>query len=178
VLLQERVPAAIGWERCAAIHQRSAANRAIAAALGAPREGPALLRGLVVCGRCGRRLMPASGGQDGCLRYTCGRGVIDDGAPPCVSLSGACLERLVVEQSMQVLQPAALDVSLAAEHALRAERAPLDAHWQQRVARARCGAERAARQYATGEPAHRLVARELARLWEEALRQEPHAQEA
>jgi hypothetical protein len=78
----------------------------MAAALGAPREGPARWSGLVVCGRCGRRLMPASGGQDGCLRDTCGRGVMDDGAPPCVSLTGACLERVVVEQSRPGLPPA------------------------------------------------------------------------
>jgi DNA invertase Pin-like site-specific DNA recombinase len=178
VLIKDRFPAYISWERFEAIQQRLADNRAIAAALGAPREGPALLSGLVVCGRCGRRLMPAYGGQDGCLRYTCGRGVIDYGAPPCLSLTGACLDRLVVEQIMQVLQPASLEVSLAAEHALRAERAQLDAHWQQRVERVRYGAERAARQYATVEPEHRLVARELERLWEEALRQEQHEQEA
>ena len=71
---------------------------------------------------------------------------MDDGAPPCLSLTGACLERVVVEQIMQVLQPASLEVSLATEHALRGERAQLDAHWQQRVERARDGAERAARQ--------------------------------
>jgi hypothetical protein len=85
---------------------------------------------------------------------------------------------LVVEQIMQVLQPASLEVSLAAEHALRAERAQLDAPWQQRIERARYGAERAARQDATVEPEHRLVARELERLWEEALRQEQHEQKA
>ena len=79
---------------------------------------------------------------------------------------------------MQVLQPASLEVSLAAEHALRAERAQLDAHWQQRIERVRYGAERAARQYTTVEPEHRLVARALERLWEEALRQEQHEQEA
>jgi hypothetical protein len=90
--------------------------------------------------------MPAYGGQDGCRRYTCGRGVMDYGAPPCLSLTGACLERLVVEQIMPVLPPASLAVSLAAEHALRAERAPLDAQWQPGVERARYGAERAARQ--------------------------------
>src|SRR5438128_4492032 len=121
VLIKDRFPASISWERFEAIQQRLAEHRAIADALGAPREGPALLSGLVVCGRCGRRLMPAYGGQDGCLRYTCGRGVIDYGAPPCLSLTGACLEHLVVEQIMQVLQPASLEVSWATEHALRGE---------------------------------------------------------
>src|SRR5215831_20574059 len=35
---------------------RMAANRAQAESLGAPREGPALLGGLVVCGICGQRM--------------------------------------------------------------------------------------------------------------------------
>jgi DNA invertase Pin-like site-specific DNA recombinase len=178
VLIKDRFPAYISWERFEVIQQRLADNRAIADALGAPREGPALLSGLVVCGRCGRRLMPAYSGQEGSLRYTCGRGVIDYGAPLCLSLAGACLDRLVVDQLMQVLQPASLELSLAAEDALRAERRQLEAHWQQRLERARYGAERAARQYAAVEPENRLVARELERLWEEALRQEQQGQEA
>jgi DNA invertase Pin-like site-specific DNA recombinase len=178
VLIKGRFPAYISWERFAAIQQRLADNRAIAEALGAPREGPALLSGLVICGRCRRRLMPSYCGQEGRFRYTCGRGVIDYGAPPCLSLAGVCLDHLVVEQIMQILQPASLELSIAAEETLRAERAQLEAHWQQRLERARYGAERAARQYAAVEPENRLVARELERLWEAALRHEQHDQEA
>ena len=69
-------------------------------------------------------------------------------------------------------------MSIAAEHALRTERAQLAAHWQQRLERAHYGAARAARQYSAVEPENRLVARELERQWEEALRHEQHEQEA
>ena len=69
-------------------------------------------------------------------------------------------------------------MSIAAEHALRTERAQLEAHWQQRLERAHYGAARAARQYSAVEPENRLVARELERQWEEALRHEQHEQEA
>jgi hypothetical protein len=79
---------------------------------------------------------------------------------------------------MQVLQPASLELSSAAEQALRVERAHLEAHWQQRLERARYGTGRAARQYAAVEPETRLVARALERLWEEALRHEQREQEA
>jgi hypothetical protein len=77
---------------------------------------------------------------------------------------------------MQVLQPASLELSSAAEQALRVERAHLEAHWQQRLERARYGTGRAARQYAAVEPETRLVARALERLWEEALRHEQREQ--
>jgi len=95
-----------------------------------------------------------------------------------MSLSGAVLDTFVAEQIMEVLQPAALELSLAAEQALRTARARLEAHWQQRLERARYEAERAARPYRAVEPAHRLVTRELERQWEEALRHEQQVQEA
>jgi hypothetical protein len=178
VLIHERFAAYISWERFTAIQQRLADNRAIAAAQGAPREGPSLLGGLLVCGRCRRRLMPAYSGQANHLRYTCMRATIDYGAPGCLSLSGTFLDDFIGEQIMAVLQPAALELSLAAEQALRAERSQLEAHWQQRLERAHYHAARAARQYSAVEPENRLVARELERQWEEALRHEQSEQEA
>src|SRR5256886_1585592 len=177
VLIPKRFPAYISWERFAAIQQRLADNRAVADALGAPREGPSLLVGLLVCGRCGRRLMAAYGGKANRLRYTCMRATIDYGAPGCLSLAGAFLERFVAAQVMQVLQPASLELSMAAEQSLRAEREQLAAHWHQRLERAHYNAQRAARQYEAVEPENRLVARELERHWEEALRHEQQLQE-
>ena len=53
----------------------------MAEALGAPREGPSFLVGLLVCGRCGRRLLAAYGGKANHLRYTCMRATIDYGVP-------------------------------------------------------------------------------------------------
>jgi hypothetical protein len=96
--------------------------------------------------------MAAYGGTSNRLRYTCKRATIDYGAPGCLSLAGAFLDRFVAEQILQVLQPAALELSIAAEQALRAERERLEAHWQQRLERARYRVQRAARQYHTVEP--------------------------
>jgi DNA invertase Pin-like site-specific DNA recombinase/uncharacterized protein YndB with AHSA1/START domain/DNA-binding transcriptional MerR regulator len=178
VLIKDRFPAYITWERFEAIQQRLADNRAASDALGAAREGASLLGGLVRCGRCGRRLQPIYSSKAGRLRYMCWRGAIDYGTPVCMSLAGAVLDTLVVEQIMHVLQPAALELSLAAEQAVRTERARLEAHWHLRLERARYEAERAARQYRAVEPENRLVARELERQWEEALRHEQQSQEA
>ena len=66
---------------------------------------------------------------------------------------------------------------MAAEHALHAARERLEAHWHQRLERARYHAQRAARQDEAVEPENRLVARELERRWEEALGHEQHLQE-
>ena len=79
------------------------------------------------------------------------------------------MERFVATQLMQVLQPASLELSVAAEQVLRAERERLEAHRHQRLERARYQAQRAARQHKAVEPENRLVARELERRWEEVL---------
>jgi hypothetical protein len=121
--------------------------------------------------------MAAYGGKANHLRSTCMRATIDDGAPGCLSLAGAFLEHFVATQILQVLQPASLELSVAAEQALRAERARLEVHWHQRLERARYNAQRAARQYEAVEPENRLVARELERRWEEALGHEQHLHE-
>ena len=55
VLMANRFPAYMTWERFEAIEKRWSHNRAIAASLGAPREGPSLFVGLLSCGRGGRR---------------------------------------------------------------------------------------------------------------------------
>src|SRR5262249_23869516 len=56
VLIRDRLPAYITWERFEANQARLTANRNLPATPGAPRNGPAVLAGLVRCGRCGRRM--------------------------------------------------------------------------------------------------------------------------
>ena len=73
------------------------------------------------------------------------------------------------EQVLAALEPAALELSLAAAEQVEQERAALIQLWQQRRARAAYEADRAARQYHVVEPENRLVARTLERAWEEKL---------
>jgi hypothetical protein len=70
------------------------------------------------------------------------------------------------------LRPAALELSLAVTQDVERERERLNAHWQQRLERARYQAERAERQFHAVEPENRLVARTLERRWEEALQEQ------
>ena len=72
VLLEGRCPAYITPERFWTNQTRLAANRARTDAAGAIRQGPSLLGGLLVCGRCGQRLMVYYSGRASRLRYQCG----------------------------------------------------------------------------------------------------------
>jgi DNA invertase Pin-like site-specific DNA recombinase len=174
VLIRDRLPAYISWERFEANQERLTANRNLPSTPGAPRQGPALLAGLVRCGRCGRRMMVRYAGQGPVQRvsYTCTRGSADYAEPLCQGLSNASpLEELVAGQLLAAAQPAALEASLAAVAGVERQRAELQRQWQLRRERAAIAVDRAARQYQACEPENRLVARELERRWEEALSQ-------
>src|SRR4051794_4111250 len=112
VLLEGRCPAYITAERFRANQQRLQANRA-ASPKGA-RHGPSLLRGLLVCARCGPHLRVSYTNAGRGVRYSCLRGRIDFGEPACQRLSGQRLEALVSTQVLDALQAAALELPLAA----------------------------------------------------------------
>jgi hypothetical protein len=169
VLIRDRLPGYISWERYEANLRRLARNRARVAAMGAPRDGDSLLAGLVVCGRCGRRMLVSYPGDREGPRYSCRRGAIEYAEPACQSLDGRGPDELIARPVLTVLEPAALELSLGAGEDLRRERERLGRHWQQRLERARYEADRAARQYQAVEPENRLVGRELERRWEQSL---------
>ncbi len=130
------------------------------------RETVSLLTGRVFCGRCHARMQPHYAPH---LRYECARRALDYGASRCGSLSGREIEQLVAEQILVALQPASLELSLAATDRIETQRAEVERHWQLRLQRAGQDAERAFRQYDAVEPENRLVARTLESRWEETL---------
>ena len=125
--------------------------------------------GLVVCGRCGRRMTTHYTNNGRGLRYVCARATTDDAEPLCQSLTGTALDGAVRALVLAALEPAALEIGLHVAEDLEAERARELAQWQQRLERAAYAAQRAERQYQAVEPENRLVARTLERQWEEAL---------
>ncbi len=92
-LIPDKVPAYITRERYDANQRRIAENRARIESKGAPREGPSLLAGLVVCGRCGKRMTVHYAGQTQILRYTCRTGSEDAREPCRQSLAGKVLDQ-------------------------------------------------------------------------------------
>jgi DNA invertase Pin-like site-specific DNA recombinase len=175
VLLPGRVPAYLSEEEYEANVARMAANQQKAAAPGAPRDGAALLSGLLRCGRCGGHRMsvryPDGTGRARSVHgYTCSFYQANYGTGgSCQHVSGPALDGYIASQVLQAVAPAALEVSMAAAVQAEDERAMLDRLWRQRVERARYAADRARRQYQLAEPENRLVARQLEAGWEAAL---------
>lgn len=178
VLLKDRTPAYISWEQFEANQRQLEQNRSRYQSLGAPRQGAALLSGLVVCGKCGGRMMVSYGSSRTKLKYVCQSQRSTYGLDRCQSIVGTSLDELVSQHALRVLEPAALELSLAAEADVESERQRLATHWTQRCERARYETQRAARQYHAVEPENRLVARQLERNWEQALIQQRTVEEA
>src|SRR4051812_42870744 len=174
VLLKDRLPAYITWERFEANQLRLAANRARAESAGAVRNGSALLAGVVWCGRCGKRMYVRYGRPDRRPSYVCSTLRSDYGLPLCQSVTAAEVETWVAEQVLEALQPAVLEASLDVAAEVEQRRRQVIRHREQRIERARYEADRAARQYQACEPENRLVARTLERRWEEALQAVQH----
>lgn len=179
VLIRDRFAAYIAWDEFERNQRILRDNSTRAKLRSAPRHGPSVLSGLLVCGRCGRRMMVGYtnvGATSKTLRYSCQRAAIDYGEPICQSLAGGVLDSFVAERLLQAVAPASLELSLAAGEDIQRERQQLDDHWQQRLQRSRYDTEHAQRQYAAVDPEHRLVARELERRWDEALRADEQLQ--
>jgi DNA invertase Pin-like site-specific DNA recombinase len=172
VFLPGLLPAYIGVGQYEKNRQRMEANRSRSQSVGAVRNGPALLAGLVVCGRCGKKMTVGyQRGAGGKLQpgYVCAREKTDYGGDQCQQLAGACVDAHVTGLLLDALAPAALEVSLAAAGQVEARRAQVDRIWRQRLERAELAADRARRQYQLAEPENRLVVRQLEKDWETAL---------
>ena len=174
VLLQDRLPAYLSWTQYEQNLRQLAANTAQAG--GVARQGPSLLAGRLVCGRCGLSMVTHYTNNGRGLRYAFAREAGDYATPVCQSLAGAPLDALIARLVLAALEPAALEISLQVAEDLEGERARHHAEWQQRLERAHYEAERAARQYQAVEPEHRLVARSLEQQWEAALEAEEQVQ--
>ena len=117
VFLPGVLPAYISIEQYERNMARLDANRSRAQSLGAVRDGPALLAGLVACGRCGKKMtVRYQRGPGGKLHpaYVCDRDKSDYAADQCQQLAGPGVDAHVTGLLLQAMAPAALEVSLAA----------------------------------------------------------------
>ena len=149
-------------------------------AAGPPREGPALLQGIIICGRCGGRMTiryHARGGKD-LPTYLCQRDGIDNARPICAAIPGHTLDERVGALLIDTLTPLAVEAALQVSAELQQRAAEADALRAAHVERARYHADLARRRYLAVDPANRLVADTLEAGWNTALRALNDAQAA
>ena len=176
MLIRDHLPAYITWEHYLKIQERMKQNQTCPETPGPPRQGCALLPGLIVCGRCGRRMQVHYHVKNQPY-YRCMYRHMTAIDLSCFGITGNTLDKLVAGQVLRALEPAALELSLKARADLRRERERLDKNWKQKLQRARYDIELAERRYQAVDPANRLVAGTLERQWEEAMQHEREIKE-
>lgn len=162
-------PAYISWETYMANQARLADNayRFEERRRGAPRTGIALLAGLAVCGHCGHQMRVT---YKPAVRYVCYALRKSHDGETCLYLEGSGIEEAVVGAFFEAIKPAELDLLDEVLAQRRAQRVTLLQQHTDRVAHAEYEARLAQRQYDAIDPDNRLVAAELERRWELALR--------
>ncbi len=153
--------------------QQMITDNSLATGPGAPKQGPALLAGLLRCRRCGRMLsVRYTGRTHTVLRYVCCRGDLDNAEPRCIGLGGDPVDEAVSREILKVVQPAAIEASLTSAEKTGNQQDDLIRALELELQAARYAADRAYRQFDAVDPANRLVADELERRWELALQKE------
>lgn len=139
---------------------------------GAVRSGPALLAGLLRCGRCGRALQVSYtlSKQHGPLpRYWCsgdrGRQMVRS----CITFAGTRVDQQIAAEVLEVLRPVGIQAALEALERSQSQTDEKRRSLELAVQKARYEASRIERQYQATEPENRLVAAELEKRWNNAL---------
>lgn len=175
VLLLDAHPGYISWEQYERNEQRLRQN-AVAYGIdrrqGPPREGPALLQGLVVCGICGSRLTVRykSRGNKLMPEYTCHVRTMNHREPMCQQIPGAVVDAAVGELLVELMTPEALELSLAVQEQIGKQLEQADRLRRSQVERAEYEAELARSRFMQVDPSNRLVADSLEAEWNEKLR--------
>lgn len=174
VKIEDAHPGYITWERYVQNQEKLRQNmtRMGNPSRGAPREGPALLSGLLICGRCGHRMGPvyARGARARFWTYVC-HGDRDKGQKGCWTVAGSRIDEAVEKLFLETMVPSELELALAVDHEVASQAEELAKQWRARREQAAYEARRAEKRYKAVDPDNRVVARTLEREWEIKLRE-------
>lgn len=150
-------------------HNRTNPQEAVLS--GPAREGLAMLQGLLICGRCGRRLTPRYRGNGGIYPvYECNwRKREGLSKTSCMSVQCGYLDRAVEQRVLEVVNEEQLNLALEAYEILEHREQQISAQWKLRLQRAEYEVQLAQRRYEQVDPENRLVAATLERRWNDAL---------
>ena len=172
VMIRDHHEAYVGWDEYERNQRQLALNNyGRADGVKSGRGGTALLTGMLACRRCGRRLgVTYTGRGEPRPVYRCDRPNQMLGLPRCMTFGAPRIDAAVARELLRAVEPLAVEAAFEAErmHRERQEqrRHVLDLDLRQ----ARYEASLAERRYAACDPDNRLIAAQLEKNWEAALR--------
>ncbi|MDH3826760.1 MAG: recombinase family protein, partial [Desulfobacterales bacterium] len=181
VLIKDAHPGFITWQQYEENLQRMRQNAIAYNLIGRktpPREGPCLLQGLAICGKCGQRMTIRYKYQrKGRIEpaYLCQRNRIERWESSCQYIPGAGIDEAISKLLLESVTPLTLEVALQVQKELENRFNEADKLRKQQVVRAEYEANPARRRFMQVDPDNRLVADTLEAEWNEKLR---HLQDA
>jgi DNA invertase Pin-like site-specific DNA recombinase len=171
IVLKDVHPVYITWDQFLRHLQRLEDNRTWRPEeqRGAVRSGAALLQGIVLCGQCGRRMSVRYIQNGNAPAYVCNQLHSQFAAKTCQFILGAEIDAAVTQLFLEAMQPAQLEISIAAFEQIELQTKQIDQQWQFRLERVRYEADLAHRRFNSIDPENRLVARTLEHDWNEKL---------
>ncbi len=134
-----------------------------------PREGPALLQGIVLCAKCGRRMRVryhSRVNKQLVPSYFCPRKV----GPNCQAIHGRPLDQAIGELLVELMTPMTLEVSLNVQQELEKRAEQAEQLRRKQVDRAHYEADLTRQRFLHVDPSNRLVAATLEAEWNEKLK--------
>jgi DNA invertase Pin-like site-specific DNA recombinase len=171
VLIRDHHSAYIGWdtfERIAAMIRDNHSEYQRNQTRGAPRRGQTLLHGLTYCGECGHKMVVQYKSRP---TYICNHIRQQHGEPVCQYLAAKPIDAYVIEQFFAALAPAELDLYDRVRNEFHRADEEVRQAREQQLERLRYQSRLAERQFQKADPDNRLVAGELEKRWETALRE-------
>lgn len=172
VMIKDHHEAYISWEEYERNQRQLALNDyRHAEGTKSGRGGRALLSGMMTCGRCGRRLGVAyTGNPQSRPVYRCDRPNLMMGQPRCMTFGGPRVDAAIAREILRVVQPLAIEAAFEAERMHRKQQEDQHRVLDLELQQARYEARLAERRYAACDPDNRLIAAQLEKNWEQALR--------
>jgi excisionase family DNA binding protein len=171
VMIKDHHEGYIGWEEYERNQKQLALNNyGRAGGVKSGRGGKALMSGIMICGRCGRRLSVAyTGNPQSRPVYRCDKPNLMMGLPRCMTFGGPRVEAAIARELLQVVQPMAIDAAFKAERMHRERQQDQQRILDLELQQARYEASLAERRYAACDPDNRLITAQLEKNWEAAL---------
>jgi len=171
VRITEHHLAYIGWEEFMKNQEQLRQNWGHDDNRGVPREGRALLQGIVYCGVCGRKMsvQNRSVKESRSPSYLCTHGYQNGDEKTCQSMTSRPIDAAVVEAFLAAITPVNVRVATQVMDQIEQELVCQKRQRELQLEQARYEARLAQRQYDAVDPSNRLVAAELERRWNEKL---------
>ena len=138
-----------------------------------PGEGPALIQGIVWCGKCGQRMSVRYGhyGKRSLPIYTCYKTSVNQAEKQCQTVPGQAIDDKITELLLARLTPEVVGQAVTVQKELDKRQGETLNYYQMRVDKCKYEVDLARRRFLNVDPDNRLVALELESSWNAKLRE-------